>query len=150
MLVTADGLGAWVIKCNPVVTDFGAIVESGRSIRTWCVANNYRSALMAAGQPAVLWVSGSGTKFPRGIWGIGQVVAPAVPQLMAATKEPATRQRPATLTAHIDISLRSTPIAVATITSMPALRSIEVLRQPFMSNPSWLSRDEFAALDELR
>jgi hypothetical protein len=34
--------------------------------------------------------------------------------------------------------------------TVAALRTVEVIRQPFMSNPSWLSKGEMAALEELR
>ncbi len=174
MRVTAEVLGAWVIKCNPAMTDFGSILQSGRGISAWCVADNYRSALMDAGQPVVLWVSGGrGGEFARGIWGIGRVRAPAMLQMtpvlqmtpgsqMTAVSqmtpgsqmtppgsEPAVRSRHAKLVAQLDIPVRKSPIAVCEIAAVPALSGIEVIRQPYMSNPSWLSKDEFAALDVL-
>lgn len=162
MRVTAEVLGAWVIKCNPAMTNFGSILQSGRGISAWCVADNYRSALMDAGQPVVLWVSGGrGGEFARGIWGIGRVRAPAMLQMTPVLQmtpgsqmtppgsEPAVRSRHAKLVAQLDIPVRKSPIAVCEIAAVPALSGIEVIRQPYMSNPSWLSKDEFAALDIL-
>lgn len=162
MRVTAEVLGAWVIKCNPAMTDFGSILQSGRGISAWCVADNYRSALMDAGQPVVLWVSGRrGGEYARGIWGIGRVRAPAMLQMTPVLQmtpgsqmtppgsEPVVRSRHAKLVAQLDIPVRKSPIAVCEIAAVPALSGIEVIRQPYMSNPSWLSKDEFAALDVL-
>ncbi|MDF2825491.1 MAG: hypothetical protein K0R68_2899, partial [Mycobacterium sp.] len=48
--VTTETLGAWVIKCNPAKTDLAPMVAAGRAKPQWCVATNYRSALMSAGQ----------------------------------------------------------------------------------------------------
>jgi hypothetical protein len=149
MRVTAEALGAWVVKCNPDVTDFGSLLHSGEAIRTWCVADNYRTAMMDAGDQVALWVSGSaGARFPRGIWGIGRVRGPALPKPPAIGAGPARART--TLVAQIDISLWETPIMATEMATVAALRTVEVIRQPFMSNPSWLSKGEMAALEELR
>ena len=39
------------------------------------MADNYRSRLMAAGDPVVLWVSGDSRQLTWGIWGVGRVIA---------------------------------------------------------------------------
>jgi hypothetical protein len=146
--VTAEALGAWVVKCNPGVTDFNSMLRSGDAIRTWCVADNYRTAMMDAGDQVALWVSGpAGAQFARGIWGIGQVRAPALPKPVAMGTGPARAR--ITLVAQIDIPLWKTPITASEIASVPALSGIEVIRQPFMSNPSWLSKYQMAALEQL-
>jgi len=148
MRVTADTLGAWVIKCNPAVTDVGSLLTSGDPIRSWCVTDNYRTALMDAGQPAVFWVSGRARgRFPRGIWGIGCVRAAALAS--ADSSSDGTHRAPRSLVAQLDIAVLDAPIAAGEMASIPALRNVEVLRQPFMSNPSWLSKDELSALREL-
>ena len=148
MRVTVEALGAWVVKCNPAVTDFNSMLRSGTAIQTWCVADNYRTDLMDIGQHVALWVSGpGGARFPRGIWGMGRVRAPALPKPVAIGTGPA-RSRGA-LVAQLDIRLWTTPITASEIAALPGLSGIEVIRQPFMSNPSWLSKDEMAALEAL-
>ncbi|GGL88300.1 hypothetical protein [Nakamurella endophytica] len=125
-------LGAWVLTCNPAVTDLAALLSAGGPVTSWCVADNYRSALMAAAQPALLWVSGPGRPWARGFWGLGTVQGPA-----AAT--PGSR----TLTARLALHLLPEPLPAAELAVLPGLEGVEVLRQPFMSNPSWLDRDQY-------
>ncbi len=138
MRVTPESLGAWVIKCNPAVTPVEEMVETGRPVTSWCVAANYRSALMAAGQPALLWVSGAARgRYPRGIWGVGRVTGPAL-----AKRAPAG----AGLVAPLHISLLDSPVPAQVLAAIPALGDLEVLRQPYMSNPSWCTKAEFRAV----
>ena len=148
MRVTVQAVGAWVVKCNPAVTDFDSLLRSSEPITTWCVADNYRTALMDAGHRVALWVSGpSGARFPRGVWGIGRIRAAAMPKPFGTPAGPGRTR--STLMAQLEIHLWETPITAAEIASVTALSGIEVIRQPFMSNPSWLSTCEMAALEEL-
>ena len=145
MHVTVETLGAWVIKCNPAVTDFGSLLRSGEPIRTWCVANNYRAAMMDTGQLALLWVSGpNGAQFARGIWGVGQVRAPA-----EAVVAESSSSRRTTRVAQLDIPMLAAPITAGAISGVAELGKVEVIRQPFAPNPSWVSRGDLAVLEPM-
>ncbi|MDZ7918085.1 MAG: hypothetical protein U5N21_04005 [Rhodococcus sp. (in: high G+C Gram-positive bacteria)] len=119
--VTSASLGAWVIKCNPHKTDLAPMVAAGRAREHWCVADNYRTRLMAPGQPVLFWVSSHPR---RGIWGAGQLTGTPVPgpQWKISTS----------------ITLFDEPILASDIQAIAALSNLEVFRSPQQSNPSWV------------
>lgn len=127
--ITDQTLGAWVIKCNPHKTDLAPMVDDGRAQEHWCVANNYRTRLMAPGQPVLFWVSGHPR---RGIWGSGTLTGTPVPgpQWKVAT----------------DIVLFGAPILASSIQSISALSTLEVFRSPQQSNPSWIDASAWAVI----
>ncbi|WP_244164928.1 hypothetical protein [Rhodococcoides fascians] len=116
--ITLDTLGAWVIKCNPASTDLAPMVASGKAHEWWCIADNYRTRLMAEGHPVLFWVSGPRR---RGVWGAGRLTGAAVPG--EQWKVPT------------DISLFDEPILAERLTAFPEL---EVFRSPQQANPSWV------------
>ncbi|MFC0626484.1 hypothetical protein [Kribbella deserti] len=136
--VSIDELGAWVLKCNPKVTNVPSLLaDRGRSIETWCVADNYRSALFEAGQPVLFWVSGPARGKPEpGIWGRGLVTGPA-------------RQVHGKYVVPVELELFDQPVSRTLIAGHGPLRGIEPIRQPVMSNPSYVTKAELAALEEL-
>lgn len=109
------------------------MIEAGEADRSWCVADNYRSRLMTPDDRVLFWVSAHPQ---RGVWGAGRVTGPAV----------RTQGR---LRVRVDIPLLSRPLTAATLTAVEALRSMEVLRAPQQSNPSWVSVAEIALIDAL-
>ncbi|MGA9873332.1 MAG: hypothetical protein WBQ44_19605 [Rhodococcus sp. (in: high G+C Gram-positive bacteria)] len=130
--ITPDVLGAWVIKCNPNRTDLAPMIAARRANERWCVASNYRTRLMAPGQPVLFWVS---AHRERGLWGAGHLIgAPERgPQWKIAT----------------DIVLFDEPIVASRIRCVPALSTLEVFRSPQQSNPSWVTCTEWEALQAL-
>jgi hypothetical protein len=134
-VVTRASLGAWLIKCNPSVTDADAILQA-RTITSWCVAGNYRAELMAAGDPVVFWISGSGRRTPvAGVWGHGHLTGPV-----------ADGARPSV---PMVVRLLADPVPRVELRAMPEFASLEVLRQPMASNPSWLDQAQWRALRSL-
>lgn len=127
MRIDLDTLGAWVIKCNPAVTDLAPMVATGRANPSWCVAENYRTRLMAPGQQVVFWVS---AYRQRGIWGAGTVTAAPAPVDGA-------------LRVGVCLPLLSRPVTAAELKVVPGLAGIEPLRAPQQSNPSWLHAGEW-------
>jgi hypothetical protein len=126
-------LGAWVIKCNPAKTDVAPMLAAGRANTSWCVADNYRSRLMAPDQRVLLWVSAHPK---RGIWGAGRI-----------TTEPVLDGgRPRVTTS---IPLFDVPVTAAELKATPGLESMEVFRAPQQSNPSWISVEEWVVLEPL-
>lgn len=139
--VTEATLGAWLFKANSSRWDIvGAMGGGLTAVGSRCVAGNYRTAMMRRGHRAILWVSGpSSGRAPRGVWGIGWITGPAVPddhgQLVVPT----------------DITLLGADdrLRADDLREIPALRAMEVLRVAAGSNPSWVDADQFAALRDL-
>jgi hypothetical protein len=143
--ITADNLGAWLIKCQPKANpELPRTIREGdpQPVTRWCVADNYRSRMMASGDRVVLWVSGDGRELARGIWGLGWVtgqVPPMVDELGAETGK---------LEVPLHLPLLSSGLTAETIRAA-GISDLEVLRLPQGSNPSWVSVDQLTALGEL-
>jgi hypothetical protein len=136
-LITRASLGAWLLKCNPRVTDVGAIIQTGGgSIRSWCVARNYRAEMMRPGDPVVFWISGSDpARLVPGVWGIGEV-----------TGEVENRIRPSV---PMRVRLLADPLPRTELRAFAEFADLEVLSQPMGSNPSWLDLRQWQALRAL-
>ncbi|WP_157979870.1 EVE domain-containing protein [Kribbella monticola] len=132
--VTADTLGGWILKCNPSLTDLPGLMANG--VETWCVQDNYRSALFAAGQPVFLWITGpSGATPEPGIHAVGEIRGPAY--------------WAAKYVVPLALRFLDAPLPRTEIAAQPALSTLEVLRQPHMSNPSFATIPEAGALRRL-
>ena len=131
--VTLDSLGAWVIKCNPAKTPLDPMCAAGEAKPQWCVADNYRSRLIRPGQRVLFWVSAHPR---RGLWGAGRV-----------TGAPVAEDGQLHVAVHIPLFTR--PVLAADLAAVAGLRSLEVLRSPQQSNPSWVSVEELALIDPL-
>jgi len=103
------------------------------------VQPGYRARLMRAGQRVVFWASGSRGGQPYGVWGSGVLTGPAVP-------DPDDGRWHVPLDLTIAAPARRVPRA--TLRADPRLAGAEVLRQPQAANPSFLTRAEFAALQD--
>lgn len=142
-LINPETLGAWVIKCQPKVNPgvTTAILDRDPGpITRFCVADNYRSRMMAADDPAILWISGDGRQLARGIWGLGRVTGP----IRAIVGEVASCDV-GKLEVPLHIELLADGVSVEAIRAA-GVGDLEVLVQPQASNPSWVSRDQLAAL----
>ncbi|HXH77677.1 hypothetical protein [Nocardioides sp.] len=143
--ISADNLGAWLIKCQPRVNpELPRSIRAGdtQPITRWCVADNYRSRMMGPGDRAVLWVSGDGRELARGIWGLGWVTGPVRPMVDELGVETDKLEVPLHLPL-LSSGLRAEEIKAAGVTDL------EVLRLPQGSNPSWVSLDQLTVLAEL-
>lgn len=151
--VTDSNLGAWVFKCNPKTWDMESFLADGHThIEDWAVANNYRSELIQHGQRALFWVSGTeGGSTPRGIWGYGWTTGTL--QFMAQPSEgywvDNDKRIDSRWFAPTDLHLLDTPLVSAKLKQLKALEDLEVLRQPFASNPSWVDQSQLAAIKDL-
>jgi hypothetical protein len=157
--VTTENLGAWVFKCNPAVWDLAAFMADGGDwIDDWSVADNYRSAMLANGQRALLWVTGNSPNLPRGFWGSGWVTGPVDRAIVAAEEQAEDDESTepegywiddeyrlkTRLYARLDLPLWETPVEAAEVSA--AVPDLEILTQPQMSNPSWVSADQLQRL----
>jgi hypothetical protein len=150
--VSRTDLGAWLLKCNPALWDLRGFIRSGEGgLTSWAVRRSYRSALMTPGDRVLFWVSGVGRDgLVRGIWGAGFVVAEPedwVDDEHGHWLDDGGR-RAVRCRVLVDIPFLSEPIPAADLQAR-GLTGLEVQRQPFMSNPSWVSRSQLAILEEL-
>ncbi|SER31033.1 EVE domain-containing protein [Microlunatus flavus] len=150
--VTRETLGAWLLKGNPAVWDVRRFLADGhREITSWSVRTGYRSALMRPGDRMVLWMSGPGTGgIVRGIWGLGHVTAEAEPWTDDERgwwlDDDARRALHARVEVHVP--LLDDPLPAAELRAA-GVTDLEVQRVAQGSNPSWISRDQLAALEPL-
>ena len=107
--------------------------------------------MMAPGDRVLFWVSGDGRGgLPRGIWGAGHVVAPAEDWVDAEHgfwRDDRSR-RAVRARIQVDIPLFSEPVTAADLRARGVV-DLEVLRMPQGANPSWVSVEQLAAIDEL-
>jgi hypothetical protein len=150
--VQREELGAWLLKANPAVWDLGGFLAAGeRRLTSWAVQPGYRSALMRPGDRVLFWVSGDGRSgFARGIWGLGAVVAPAEPWHDAERgfwTDEGSRQG-VRARVEVDIRLLDEPVPVTELRAA-GVTDLEVQRQPFGANPSYVSAEQAARLADL-
>lgn len=150
--VRRSDLGAWLLKCNPTAWDLPAFWASGeRRLTSWSVRPGYRSALIRPADRVLWWVSGDGRSgFARGIWGLGQVIAEAEAwsEDEAGFWRAADRHHQIRARVEIDVALLDVPVTDAELKAA-GIGDLEVQRQPFAANPSWLSRVQLSAVTDL-
>ncbi|MCP2176244.1 EVE domain-containing protein [Williamsia maris] len=132
--ITEEILGAWVFKAD------GRRFDESIAIRSRCVADNYRKDLMRPGQRVVLWVSGPGDgPRPRGIWGLGWITDEARSDPDDGWVTPA----------DITLLAEGDRVLATDLREIPELADMEVLKLPQGSNPSWVTREQLAAIVRL-
>jgi hypothetical protein len=137
--VTLDGLGAWLLKANGDLSDIAERAARRDHLGDRCVRRSYRTALMRAGQPALLWVSGS-RRVTAGIWAVGTLTGEAVDD-----SPDARRQRVPVTLRWLDEADR---VARAELKADPRLADLEVLRQPQAANPSFVTVAQLRVIGE--
>ena len=148
-------LGAWVFKCNPKVYDLPAEVADGETfVDNWSVVENYRSDMIRAGQKAILWMSGSKSgSAPRGVWGIGWTTGTVFDVSSVGGGYWVDREQAAAVEWMVPTAIhildQADRLESDELRSVPALLDLEVFTSPQQSNPSWVSKDQLAALETL-
>jgi hypothetical protein len=132
--LTAASLGAWLLKANPAGGAVEKLVRRGfEDVTTRCVRSSYRTALVAEGQPVLLWVSGRDPLHPPGLHAAGWTTGPVV----GSDDGPV-------------MPVRLLPLAPIVpreaLVEHPLLSHLEVLRMPAGSNPSYLDVTQYAEL----
>jgi predicted RNA-binding protein with PUA-like domain len=160
--VTDEAFGAWLLKSNPDTWDLEAFVADGnRSIDRWSVQNNYRSDRMRLGDPVVFWVTGKQPTLPPGVWGVGHVTGSVYEEVEEVEeveaddgdaldywRDPEARAK-AVCFVPVETELRDRPVPRQDIQSVPVLADAEVFRVPQLGNPNYLTKSEWAALQQL-
>jgi hypothetical protein len=97
---------------------------------------------MAAGQPVLLWVSGSRGRLPAGVCGAGVLTGPAVPD------RPGDDQPGGGWSVALDLVVAAEDAWLRRehLRADPRLAGAEVFRQPQAANPSFVTVEELAAL----
>jgi hypothetical protein len=149
-VITVDDLGAWLLKANGDTSDVAARAARGEHVKRWCVQRSYRTALMEAGQPVVLWVSGSRRVVP-GLWAVGTLTGAATDDRVLPTGHiDTTDGARAARRQHVPVTLRwldaADRVARDAVRADPRLADLEVLRQPMAANPSFATRAQWTAL----
>jgi hypothetical protein len=150
-LLTPHDIGAWLFKCNPHDWDIEAALKNGESVDSWRALETYRIGLVEAGQPAVIWMTGSvGDKPDPGIWMAGYTTGAVKSDRQGdeywLDETERRKHRP-----YIGLRMaRIEPIIPRQdILNDPRTAGMEVLRAPQMSNPSYLTPGEKEALEEM-
>ncbi len=135
--VTDEAFGAWLLKRTSRSWDVRTWVAGAERCLEWCVQPGYRSARMRAGDPVVVWLTGPARSDPApGVWGLGRVHGPATQQADA-------------LAVPVDVAAQGLLLSREQLRHDPVLQGMEVLRQPQMGNPGWLTVQEWAQLQHL-
>ena len=128
--LSTDTLGAWLVKASGAAPSTREHVRTGfAGVETWCVRPTYRTDLVAAGQPVLLWVSGSEPGLPAGIHAHGRTTGPARDGVMPIVLVPLDQ-----------------PLLRSELVGDPDLAALEVLRMPAGSNPSYVTPGQLEVL----
>jgi hypothetical protein len=128
--LTPATLGAWLVKASGAAPSTREHLRAGFAcVDSWCARPTYRTDLVAAGQPVLLWVSGSEPGLPAGIHARGQTTGPARDGVMPVVLVPLDQ-----------------PLLRSELVGHPDLAALEVLRMPAGSNPSYVTPEQLAVL----
>jgi EVE domain len=148
--VNRDDLGAWMVKGNPAVWDFTALLRGEMPVERWSVQPNYRSELAEPGDRVFLWLTGGSSAVEPGLWGAGAVTGRL--EELGPTDEGHWRdeekRRRSVHFLPMRIDLWGHPLSPAALRAA-GLGDLEVLRQPQMGNPLHVTRPQLEALDRL-
>ena len=129
--LTSDDVACWVLKTATAPTELLPGWAPGEErLLTRCLRPSYRLALMAAGQPCLLWLSG---RDRPGVHAVGSLAGHPV-------------DRPEGPAVPVRLSLLGDPVPRPELLADVRFAAAEVLRMPAGGNPSWLTAGQFAAV----
>ena len=143
--VTAANLGAWLVKARPDPHAELAPADV-TTISTRCLRPSYRTDLIEGGHLVLLWISGTSTSQPAGIHAHGRATGTVVEDTSGSRQPGPGPRRQSTVLMPVALRPLAPPVLRADLLGHPVLSRIEVLRMPAGSNPSFLTREELAAL----
>ncbi|HEY4377448.1 MAG TPA: hypothetical protein VGM93_09825, partial [Acidimicrobiales bacterium] len=146
-LRTDDGkpIAGWVLRADPAVFDVDAMISEYGQVYRFPVAAGPRAHLMDAGQPCFLFAGAGGG---RGIYAVGEVVAPTTTITLDGTLPDGTVEEEVQLYAEVELLPIEPPMRVAEMESHRVLSKGELLTNPGQDNPIVLRPEEVRALEE--
>jgi len=138
LAVLRDGteVAAWVFKANPELWDVEGHLARGGTLDRWPLVPGYRGGLVAAGHPALLWLTGR----RAGFIAAGTVTGPAYDDLDEVGGR-LRRWAPVHLEA-VD------PVRKPALLADPRFCRPEMVRSARLGSPITLTRAELAAVEE--
>ena len=129
-------VAAWVFKANPDVWDVEGHLASHGAVNRWTLAPGYRGDLIAAGHPAVLWLTGA----RAGVIAAGRVTGSAYEDLDADDGR---------LRRWVPVALDAVdPVRKPTLLADPRCQRLEMVRSARLGSPLALTQAELDALDD--
>jgi hypothetical protein len=148
--ITADNFGAWLFKAAPDVWDLDGYLASGETrFRSWSVVESYRTAMMGPGQRAFVWAGRGFKSVPSGVIAAGTLVDLPNDDTGDEYWLHKSDRESLRLFAFLDVSLIDRVVTREEFLEDPVLSQAEVIKQPQMGNPTFLTKEEVAALDLL-
>ncbi|MGW0174946.1 hypothetical protein ACWDUM_14010 [Rhodococcus sp. NPDC003322] len=157
MPITRGDVGCWIVKGNPAVWDYFAGIDEERGPEPhpsrWSLsAASRRPGLVERGDLVALWITG-----PRnpGIYEFGRVTSDGAVDWPGGfgTAHAVDREKASQPCLGVEFDAirltRTTYLPREVMRATPALQRCEQFRAPRMSNPSFLTSDETAALAAL-
>lgn len=148
--VNPGTLGAWLFKCSPDTWDLAGFLADGeREIHNWSVRESYRLDLFEPGQRAYFWASEGHEGIEPGILGEGVVTGrfhDGTGNEYWVAEDEADEVRSF---AEMKLRLLGTCLPRSAFVVDPVLSQAEIVRQPFFSNPSFLTIEQHGALEGL-
>ncbi len=145
--VTADSLGAWLVKWSDDVHPVATLIRTDFStVTSPCVRQTYRTDLVRRRQPVLFWISGSSKLHPAGIYAQGHTTGPAVARGADETSSDPAGRGQSQLVMPVRLRSLQAPVLRRDLVQHPTLARIEVLRMAAGSNPSFVTPADLAAL----
>jgi len=130
-VLTRAAIGCWLLKSAALPGELDPRWRPGGTADlTRCVRRSYRVGLVAVGDPVLLWCSG---RADPGVHAVGTVTGldPEAPEV------------------GVRWTRLADPVPRGALLADPVARTAEVLRMPAGSNPSYLTPDQWAAVQAL-
>lgn len=149
--VTRDDLGAWVVKANPALWDVHGARTASEPLGRWRLTDSYRLDLVERGDRVLVWATRGPASAHVGFIGHAIVAGPLEIDIGGSHwTRSADREQVRPYVPLRQTRWWRTPVTIEECRGDPVLRRIEVLTAPRIGNPSFLTREQAAALDEMR
>jgi hypothetical protein len=145
--LTVADVACWVLKRRPGESDPRAAWRDGAQVTGSCLFPTYRVELMAPGQRCLLWLSG---RRDPGVVGVGTLADHPRPRDLGEGPPGPDPDGPdrARLYVAVDLHLLAAGIPRSELAEDPRFAGAEVLRMPAGSNPSFLTGEQLAAVED--
>jgi hypothetical protein len=154
-LITRENFGAWVLQVDLKTWDLPAWMADGNdALEAWTVTDDDRGQLMEFGDKVIFWVSGDSQVMASGIWGLGYITGEAHDALPFEPDDDLGfwLNREAAVAARnevpVDVPLLEVPVTDQDL-RREGIDDLEIQAMPPDLNPSWVSIEQLARIEEL-